>query len=381
MEDFTFMSPTEFVLERGAELRAGAMAARFANKALLVTSGDPFLYSSGLHKRVNNSLKEAGVAVCELSGVQPNPLLATVRQGIALCRQQSVGFVLALGGGSVVDTAKAVALGAVYEGDVWDFYTGAAAPAASLPVGAVMTLPATGSEGSNGSVITNGDTGEKRDVMGDVVRPVFCLMNPELCFTLPPAQTAYGVADMFSHVTERYFGNSTGVQLSDELCEGTMRAIVECGLAAMANGKDYNARANLMWAAVVAHNGLLGAGRNQDWATHMIGAPLSGTYNSVHGGTISVLLPVWAEYVCDAEPERFSRFARQVFGAPTAREGIDALRDFFAKLGLPRTLREIGLPDDSRFEEMAQRACFGGQIGCVKRLGKEDIMEIYRRAF
>lgn len=389
MENFAYWSPTKYVLERGAEKKAGGMIAPMSAKALFVHAGEPFLYSSGLHGRIMDSLKEAGIEVFELPGVVPNPVLSLVRKGIDLCKQSGIGFVLAAGGGSVVDTAKAVALGALYDGDVWDFYCGKASPEASLPVGAVMTFPATGSEASNGSVITNEATGEKRDVMGDVVRPAFCLMNPELTYSLPSAHTAFGIADMFSHVTERYFSHSQNVELTDCLCEGAMRAILACGRKVMKDGKDYDARANLMWASIIAHNGILGTGRNQDWSTHMMGAPLSGAYNSVHGGTIAVLLPVWAEYVMDAAPERFAQFAEQVFGIPrdpdnlleTARQGIAGLKAYFKELGLPSSLRELGVTDQDKLPMLAGQACFGGTIGCVKGLSAEDIVKIYSKAF
>lgn len=389
MENCSFYSPTRFIMERGAHKLAGQEIKPRAASVLVVYADFPFMHTSGLLKDVRKSLSDAGLAYCELTGVQSNPVVSLVREGIHLSREKKVDFVLAVGGGSVIDTAKAIAIGTPYDGEVWDFYSGAACPEEALPVGAVMTFPSTGSEASNGSVLTNEESGEKQDIMSDIIRPVFCIMNPELTFTLPKDQTAFGVIDMFSHIAERYFTNSRGVEFISRICEGAMGAVIECGLRAYECGDNYDARANLMWAAVLGHNGLMGIGRNQEWCAHMMGMPVSGKYGSIHGGTISVLFPVWMEYVCEDEPEMFARFAEKVFGVTydelkpveTAREGIEKLREFIRKLHLPVTLRELGVKDDSLFGEMAQNACRFGAIGNIRKLNVSDVIEIYKRAF
>jgi len=388
MENFIFQSPTKFILEPQAIRLAGEEAARISSRVLLIHYGDEFIHSSGLRDLVVSSLEQAGVHFEELAGVTPNPSINKVYEGAKLCKEHDIGCLLALGGGSVIDTAKAIALGAMYNGDAWDFFTGAAQPEKALPIGVVMTLPATGSEGSNGAVITNEETREKRDVMSDVIRPRFVLMSPEITLGISPEQTAYGIVDMFSHVTERYFSSSVNTELTDRLCEGVMKAIIENAKILLVDPGNYHARADLMWASIIAHNGLLGTGRNQDWATHMIGAPLSAEYNAAHGATISVLLPVWAEYVFDANVKRFAQFATRVFGVEldfydekrTALEGIARLSSFLKQLRLPATLGEIGIATSEKFEKMANEACRYGSVGGLKVLRQSDVVNIYANA-
>ena len=388
MENFVFVSPTKFILEPQAIRWTGREAAGIAQRALLVHYGDEFIRASGLREQVISSLSEAGVEFDELVGVLPNPTISKVYEGVKICKERDIGCLIALGGGSVIDTAKAIAAGAMYEGDAWDFFSGSAAPEKALPIGVVMTLPATGSEGSCGAVITNEKTKEKRDVLSDVIRPRFVIMSPEVTLGIPALQTAYGIADMFSHVTERYFSNSQNTELTDRLCEGVMKAIIENAKILQGEPGDFNARADLMWASIIAHNGLLGTGRQQDWATHMIGAPLSGEYGAVHGATISVLLPVWAQYVCDANIKRFAQFAHRVFGVEldfydekrTALEGINRLREFFCRLGLPATLGEIGVTTNEKFGKMAKEACRYGSVGNIKALSAADVENIYKNA-
>ena len=275
MDSFEFMSPTKFILDKDADLLCGREIKNYSDNVLFVHYGDKYTYESGLYDRIMGAIKEAGIECYELPGVQPNPRVSLVREGIKICREHNIGCILAVGGGSVIDTAKAVGIGVFYDGDVWDFYTKKAVPTKSLPVGTVMTLPATGSEGSNGSVLKNDETGESADVMGDILRPRFTLMNPQLTMTLPKRQTVYGIIDIFSHVLERYFSTSVDAHLTDYMCEGVMRSIIVNANTLMNDLNDYNARAELMWTSVIAHNGLLGTGRNQDWATHTIGAQLS----------------------------------------------------------------------------------------------------------
>ena len=388
MEQFEFMSPTKFILQKDADLLCGREVKKYSDHVLFVHDGDKYMYDSGLHARITKALADEGLVCFELPGVQPNPRVELVREGIELCRKEQIGCVLAVGGGSVIDTAKAVAIGVKYDGDVWDFYSGKAVPTQALPIGTVMTLPATGSEGSNGSVLKNTETGESADTMADCLRPSFTLMNPELTLTIPKRQTVFGIVDMFSHVLERYFSSSREVYLTDYMCEGVMKSILVNARALMRDLKDYNARAELMWTAVVAHNGLLAAGRNQDWATHTIGAQLSAQYNTVHGVALSVLFPNWAAYVYKENIPRFVQFANRVFDIDidlydqekTALEGIRRLREFFDFLGAPSTLNDIGVESDEKFAKMAEDACRFGSIGGIKTLNAADVEAIYRMA-
>lgn len=388
MDNFEFMSPTKFILRMDADKLCGQEVKSISDNVLFVHYGDDFTYKSGLHGRIVDALKEAGVECYELSGVEPNPKVSLVREGIRVCKENNIGCVLAVGGGSVIDTAKAVAIGTKYDGDVWDFYSKKAVPTEALPIGVVMTLPATGSEGSNGSVLKNEETGESADVMGDCLRATFALMNPELTLTIPKRQTVFGIVDMFSHVMERYFSDSKDVNLTDYMCEGVMKAIIANTRVLMDDLNDYNARAEFMWTSIVAHNGLLATGRNQDWATHTLGAQLSAQYNAVHGATLSVLFPCWAEYVYKENLPRFVQFANRVFNVDvdfydqerTALEGIKRLREFFQSMGAPTTLREIGVENDANFRKMAENACRFGNIGGLKILNADDAEAIYRMA-
>ncbi len=388
MEDFVFQSPTRFILGKGAENTVGDEVKKFGDKVLLVHSGDQFIYNSGLYTRITASLKNAGIQVSELTGITPNPSLEPIYQGIEICKKEKIASLLAVGGGSVIDTAKTIALGTLYEGDVWDFFTGKTKVTDSLPVGAVMTLPATGSEGSNGAVISNEETKQKLDVMDDKIRPAFAIMNPEITYTLPPFQTACGAVDMLSHAMERYFTSSENTDLTDHLGEAVMKTIIKNAYIVMENGHDYDARAELMWAAILAHNGLTGTGRNQDWACHVMGAQLSAEYHSVHGATLSVLTPSWAKYVYKNNIKRFAKFAANVFSVDydidnlerTALEGIKRLLEFYRDLKMPMTLRELKIDSDEKFETMAKNATNGGTIGCIKPLSAKDVLEIYKMA-
>lgn len=388
MDSFEFMSPTKFILENNAEELCGREIKKLADNVLLVHYGAGFIYESGLRDRIIKSLEREAITYYELSGVEPNPKVGLVREGIELCRKNKIGCVLAIGGGSVIDTAKAIAVGVKYDGDVWDFYCKKATPTEALPIGTVMTLPATGSEGSNGSVLKNPETGESADVMADFLRPAFTLMNPQLTLTIPKTQTVFGIIDMFSHVLERYFSSSKEAYLTDYMCEGVMKSILVNAKILMKDLSNYNARAELMWTAIVAHNGLLATGRNQDWATHTIGAQLSAQYNSVHGATLSVLFPNWAKYVYRENLPRFVQFANRVFGVEidlydqekTALEGIEKLAEFFHSMGGPVTLKDLGIESDEKFRQMAEDACRFGPIGGLKVLKVEDVEEIYRLA-
>jgi len=388
MDGFEFCSPTKFVLRKDADLEVGKMVRKYSDNVLFVHYGDSFTYKSGLYDRVTGALKSEGLQVFELPGVEPNPKLELVKQGIELVKSNRIKFIVAAGGGSVIDTAKAVGIGSCYEGDVWDFYTGKAVPEKSIPVGVIMTMPATGSEASNGSVIKNGDL--SRDVMGDVLRPVFALMNPNLTLGIPKKQTVNGIVDMFSHVMERYFSLSRDVELTDCMCEGVMRSIVGNARKLFdGNMKNPKIRAEFMFTSIVAHNGVLGVGRSQEWTTHALAAQISAKYNVVHGQAIAVLYPVWAEYVLNkSNEERFARFAAEVFGVKydyanpmlTAIEGVRQLRCFFDFLAAPKSLRELGVPETETFEDIADKVCANGHIGWICPLERSDVIHIYERA-
>ena len=387
MENFQLYTPTELILEPDAETRVGQIAKRFGTRALLVHYGEPFLYSSGLYQRVTDSLKQSGVSFWELSGVQPNPIIGLAKQGISIAIKNDVELIIGIGGGSVIDTVKAIAAGARYEGDLWDLYTGKAQPTAALASGIIMTTASTGSEGSNGSVMTNEQTHEKRDVMSDLLRPAFVLINPKLTFTLPPFQTACGIVDMISHVMERYFTASADTVLVDELSEAAIRSMIDLGRRAMKDPQDYNARAELMVASIFAHNGLLGIGRSQDWSCHVMGAPISGVYNAPHAATLTALIPSWMRYVRKADPQRFARFAHKALGVletsnvlEDALAGIARLEAFYQELHMPLSLSSLGVERD-QLGMLAKMAIGDWRIGSICPIGATEIEEIYQSAY
>ncbi|NMB20710.1 MAG: iron-containing alcohol dehydrogenase [Firmicutes bacterium] len=386
MLDFTFSNVTKIVFGRGAEERAGKEAALWGKKVLLHYGGG-HIVRTGLKDRVVDSLKEAGLEIVELGGAQPNPRLSLVREGIELARKEQVDLILAVGGGSAIDSAKAIAIGVPYDGDVWDFYAGKAKAEESLPLGVVLTIPAAGSESSPSSVITNEDGWLKVGYGALVMRPKFALLNPELTFTLPAYQTACGVSDMMAHIMERYFTNEEDVGFSDHLCEAAMRSIIQEAPIAIAEPENYGARANIMWAGTIAHNDLLGMGRSEDWASHNIEHELSAIYDIAHGAGLSIVFPAWMKYVYKQNPERFVQFAVRVFGVEqdfhnperTILEGIRRLEDFFHRIGLPTTLAEANIPTD-RLQEMAEKATAGDTqtLGSFMTLGQKDVLSIYQ---
>ena len=387
MQSFDFYTPTKFIMDKDADLLCGREVKRYSDKVLFVHYGDDFTYKSGLYDRVMGSLKEAGLTVFELSGVRPNPEAKLVYQGIEIVRKEGIGCILGAGGGSVIDTAKAVGIGSKYDGDFWDFYTHKATPQESLPVGIIMTLPATGSEASNGSVLDN--NGFSADTMADCLRPAFTLMNPDLTLGIPKRQTVFGIIDMSSHVMERYFSTSVDVDLTDYMCEGVMKAIISNAHKLMDDLRNPVIRAEFMWTSIVAHNGLLAVGRNQDWGTHALAAQLSAEYGTTHGAALSILFPNWASYVLDeSNVQRFAQFANRVFGVPmdyydpmrTAREGIRQMRLFFDFLGGPQTLADVGVTSDEKIHAMAERVCTYGTVGFFRPLNLQDVEEIYRRS-
>lgn len=387
MLNFNFYSPTRFIFGRGAENQAGEQVLAQGTKKALVVYGGGAAVKSGLLARVTASLEEKGVAHMLLGGVQPNPRASLVRRGIELCRSEGADFLLAVGGGSVIDTCKAIAMGVPYEGDFWDFFCGKAKPQSALGVGVVLTIAAAGSEGSTSCVITNEDGWYKRGCGTELNRPRFALMNPELTCTLPPYQTACGVVDMMAHVFERYFTNEEGVDLTDRLCEAVLSALVKAGRAALRDPNDYEARYNLMQAGTLAHNDLCGLGRKMDGSSHQIEHELSARYDVAHGAGLAVVFPAWMRYQLPHNPARMAQLAVRLWGCDmdfahpeqTALAGIERYTAFLHELGMPTTLQELG----GRAEDIPEmaRKCKrnnGERVGFYNPLDTEAIEAVLR---
>ncbi|SLM17670.1 putative NADH-dependent butanol dehydrogenase 1 [uncultured spirochete] len=389
MNNFTYQLPTKIIFGRGTENTVGSEVANYSKKILLHFGGKS-AEKSGLLGRVRASLQIAGIEWIELGGVQPNPVLSLVRKGIERCRRDNVGFVLAVGGGSVIDSSKAIAAGVFYEGDVWDFYSGdAAPPTKALPVGAILTIPASGSESSPGSVITKEEGALKRAVNADCLYPRFSILNPELAFTLPADQIANGVADIMAHLMERYFTNTPHVEFGDRLIEAALRTVIASAPLLFRGTHDYDAWAEVMWAGDMAHNNLLDRGRVGDWGSHGIERELSGIYDVAHGAGLAVIFPAWMKYVYRHDVARFAQFAARVWGVEpdyldverTAIEGIARLEAFWKSIGLPLRLSELGI-GTNRIDELALRCTENGskKIGHLVELDTADIAAIYRAA-
>ncbi|MDD4403076.1 MAG: iron-containing alcohol dehydrogenase, partial [Desulfitobacteriaceae bacterium] len=369
------------------ESLVGMEAQNFGSK-VLVHYGGGSIKRSGLLDKVIKSLQQVRVEYIELGGVQPNPRLSLVREGIKLCREHKIDLILAVGGGSVIDSAKAISAGVFYSGDVWDFYERKVTAERALPVGVVLTIPAAGSEASKNSVVTNEDGWYKRGCASERLRPRFAIMNPELTFTLPAFQTASGTVDIIAHVIERYFTNTPHVDLTDRLCESVIKTVINNTLIVMSEPENYDARAEIMWASTLAHNDLLSTGRIGDWGSHAIEHELSGIYDVTHGAGLAVIIPAWMKYVYKHDVGRFAQFAQRVWeinypGNPEqmALAGIERLIAFFKDIGLPGTLRDLNIPGD-RLAEMADKATKSGTVtvGNFVKLGREDIINIYRMA-
>ena len=365
MLDFNYCSPTHFVFGAGREREAGTLAREAGASRVLVHYGGGSAVRSGLLDRIGQSLTEAGLTWLTLGGVVPNPRDSLVYEGIDICRREQVDLVLAVGGGSVLDSAKAISLGVCYEGDFWDFFCQRAKPARRLKLGTVITLPATGSEGSNSAVITRSAEKLKRGLRSDLNRPDFSIINPELTYGLPDWQIACGAADILSHVLERYFTRTRDVDISDRLCEAVMSAVLAAAPKALADPTAYEPRADLMWASTIAHVGLLGMGRQEDWSAHALEHELSGQYDVAHGAGLAALYPAWMQYALPHDPQRFAQLAARVLsalGSPAdapapqssggqaredqlaaGRDGIRRLAVFFRGLGLPVNLRDLGV--------------------------------------
>ena len=380
MENFTFYSPTKFVFGKGTEAEAGKLVKAFGGSKVLIHYGGGSVVRYGLLDRVKASLDGEGIPYVELGGVKPNPRSGLVYEGIDLCKKEGVDFILAVGGGSAIDSSKAIAAGVVYDGDFWDFYCGKSILKA-LPVGTVLTIAAAGSEGSGDSVITKEEGMYKRGASGEGIRPKFSILNPELTQTLPPYQTACGITDIMAHLYERYLTNSKDVEVTDRLIEALLITMKNEGPKVIADPNDYQARANIMWAGTMAHTNSCGAGRSQDWNSHNIEHELSALYDCAHGAGLAVTMPAVFEYVMNHDIARFTQVANRVWGVETAEEGIEAFKNFLISIGMPSTLGELGGKEED-IPTLVKNLCYGdgrdGTISGFVTLNEDDCTKIYQ---
>lgn len=388
MDNFTYYAPTRYVFGRGVEEKTGELSAKYLGNRILLVYGGGSAVRSGLLDKVKASLKEANVTFEELAGIKPNPTDDRVREGIKLMRDHKLIGVLAVGGGSPIDTAKAIAAGAVYDGDFWDFYAGTATVENALPVGVVLTIPAAGSEGSGNSVITRLDGMKKISLRTEHwLRPQFAVMNPEYTFSLPPYQTASGIADMMAHIFERYFTPTQDVEITDRVAEGVLKAIIEEAPKVLADPTNYQARANIMWSGTLAHNGICGCGRKEDWVSHFMEHEVSSVYGVTHGAGLAVIMPAWMTFMAQHNPAKVAQMARRVFGDTShddktaAMEGVSALKAFFGSLGLPVTFAALGIenPDIPLLVKRLHENK-GATIGGYMPLTSKETEQIYRLA-
>lgn len=392
MKDFKYFTPTEVIFGEASEEKVARFVKKYGGTKVLVHYGGQSAVRSGLLEKVCGLLSQEGIACIKLGGVVPNPRLSKVYEGIELCRKEGVDFILAVGGGSVIDSAKAIACGIPYEGDVWDFYLGKLHAEKCLPVASVLTIPAAGSEMSESSVITNEDGDVKLGYSNDITRPKFAIMNPCRTFTLPPYQTAAGVTDMMMHTMERYFTHDDDMTLTTEVAEAILRTLMDSVFVVLRNPEDYRHRAQIMWGGSIAHNGLTGCGVSDDWATHQLEHELSGMFDVTHGAGLAAVWPSWARYVYKENVSRFVRFAVNVMGVTndftdpegTAVRGIEAMERFYRAIGMPVTIRELIGRDitDDEIKEMARKCSRNYQKtqGCFKVLDYHDMEAIYRMA-
>lgn len=385
MLNFNYYTPTRYVFGRGVEMQAGNLTREMGCRNVLLVYGMGSVVRSGLLDRVKGALEASGIGFTDFGGIKPNPTDDRVYEGIGLVRSSGIDGIVAVGGGSAIDTAKAIACGVPYDGDFWDFYAGRAVVEQALPVGVVLTIPAAGSEGSGNSVITKLDGMHKISLRTDwALRPKFACLNPELTFTLPPYQTASGIADMMAHIFERYFSTTEGVEVTDRVAEGVLQAIIAEAPKVMAKPDDYDARANIMWCGTLAHNGICGTGRKEDWVSHFMEHELSAVYGVTHGAGLAVITPAWMTFMAAHRPSKIAQFARRVFHVDTiddrlaALEGISRLRAFYSSLGLPVTLAGLGIenPDfDLLVSKLHENK--GDEFGGYYRLTKAETREIY----
>lgn len=388
MENFTFYAPTYFAFGRETETETGKYVKRFGGTKVMIHYGGGSVVRSGLLDRVKKSLEKEQIDYVELGGVKPNPRSGLVYEGIELCRKENVDFLLAVGGGSTIDSAKAIAAGVPYDGDFWDYYRGKPVEKA-LPVGTVLTIAAAGSEGSPDSVITYEDGMFKRGATGEALRPKFTILNPALTQTLPAYQTACGITDIMAHLYERYLTNTKEVEVTDRVIEALMLTMIHEGPRVIEDPDNYEARANILWAGMMAHNNCCGVGRSQDWTSHDIEHELSALYDCAHGAGLAVVMPAVFTYNMNHNVMRFAQAAVRVWGCQmdfehperTAKAGIEALRSFLISIGMPKNFAQLGAKEED-IGKMAHSACFGdvreGTLGGFVELHQEDVENIYR---
>lgn len=392
MRDFNYYTPTEVVFGKEAEEQVARLTRQYGGTKVLLHYGGQSAVRSGLLDKIGKQLSDAGISYVTLGGVVPNPRLSKVYEGIELCRKEGVDFILAVGGGSVIDSAKAIAYGLRFDGDVWDIYLGKGTPTSAVPVAVVLTIPAAGSEMSNSSVITNEDGDVKLGYSNNLSRPKFAIMNPCRTFTLPAYQTAAGVTDIMMHMMERYFTHDDDMTLTTEVTEAIMRTMKDSVFAVLKDPEDYRNRAQIMWGGSLAHNGLCGCGVSEDWATHQLEHELSGMFDVTHGAGLAAVWPSWARYVMNENLSRFVRFAVNVMGVPndftnpeaTALKGVEAMERFYHAIGMPINIHElIGREvTDDEIKEMVRKCSrdYKATCGGLKVLKPEDMTAIYNMA-
>ena len=392
MKDFNFYAPTQVVFGRESEEKLPQLIQRYGGGKVLVHYGGGSARKSGLLDKVEKMLTEAGIAFVELGGVGPSPLLSKVREGIELCRKEHVNFILAVGGGSVIDSSKAIGYGAGYAGDVWDFWDNKAVPQACLPIGVILTIPAAGSEMSSSCVVTNDEGMLKRGFNSDLCRCKFAIMNPERTYTLPPYQTAAGAVDIMMHTMERYFSKYEDALLTDAIAEALLRTVKEATPKVLKNPEDYPNRAAIMWASSLSHNDLTECGTEKDFASHKLEHELSGLFGVTHGAGLAAIWGSWARYVMDKHLNRFVQFAVNVMGVhqdftdakATALQGIEAAETFFSSIGMPISVPQlIGRQmTDDEINIMVEKCSRGGKLtlGAMEVLAADDMRKIYQKA-
>ena len=392
IKDFNFYAPTRVVFGKSSEEKIAELIVAHRAKKILIHYGGGSAERSGLLNVVRNQLRQAGLDFVELGGVVPNPLLSKVQEGIELCRKEQVDFILAVGGGSVIDSAKAIGYGVKYDGDVWDFWAGKAAPTDCMPIGVVLTIPAAGSEMSSSCVITKDEGLIKRGINSDLCRCKFVVMNPERTYTLPSYQTAAGATDIMMHTMERYFSKYEDMTLTDAIAEALLRTVKDAALVVMEHPEDYRNRAQIMWAGSLAHNDLTECGTEKDFATHRLEHELSALFGVTHGAGLAAIWPSWARYVKDKHLSRFVQFAVNVMGVlqdftdprRTALRGIEAMEHFFMEIGMPICIDDLldRQLTDEEIDQLVEKCSRGGKmnIGAMEILKPADMTAIYRLA-
>lgn len=384
MRNFTFWNPTKLIFGKDQLGQLYKEIQPYGNKVLVVYGGGS-IKRNGLYDKVMSALKEMGTEIHELSGVEPNPRISTVRKGVEICKEKGIDFILAVGGGSVIDCTKAIAAGAKYDGDAWDLVIKKVVAAEALPFGTILTLAATGSEMNAGSVITNWETNEKYGWGSPVIFPKFSILDPVNTYTVPKDQTIYGIVDMMSHVLEHYFHLEENTPFQDRMCESLLITVMETAPKLLEDLENYEHRATILYCGTMALNGMLSMGYRGDWASHNIEHAVSAVYDIPHGGGLAILFPNWMKHNLEVKPERFKQLAMRVFGVDPAGksleeiglEGIEKLSEFWNSLGAPSRLADYDI-DDSKLVQMADKAMINGEFGNFKKLTHMDVMEIYK---